>query len=46
MPAIDQHHGRREGLGPGGRRGIGDPDDVAADIAGQEIVEERGDQKR
>ena len=44
--AVDQHDGRRERLGPGGRRRVGDADDVAADVARQEIVEERRDEKR
>src|SRR4029079_7808187 len=44
--AIDQHHGGRERLGACRLGRVGDPDHVAADIAGQEIVEERRDEER
>ena len=45
-PAVDQHDGGRQRLGAGGLRRVGDPDDVAADVAGQEVVEEGRDEKR
>src|SRR4029079_7038389 len=44
--AIDQHHGSRERLGAGRLGRVGDTDHVAADVAGQEIVEERRDEER
>ena len=43
---VDEDHRRRERLGAGKRRRIGDAHNVAPDIARQEIVEKRGDEKR
>ena len=42
---VDQHDRRRERLGAGVRRGVRDADDVAANIAGEKVVEERGHQE-
>ena len=38
---VDQHDRRRERLGAACRRGVRDADDVAADVAGEKVVEER-----
>ena len=43
---VEQNHGRRKRFGSRSRRRVSDADDVAADIAGQEIIEERGDEER
>ena len=44
--AIEQDDGRGQRLRPGERRRVRDADDVAADVARQEVVEERRDQER
>ena len=42
--AVDRHHGERRRGGAGEPRAVADADDVAADVAGQEVVEEGGDE--
>ena len=44
--AVDRHHGQRGRGGSGQARAVADADDVASDVAGQEVVEERGHQVR
>jgi hypothetical protein len=43
---VHQHHRRCQRLRTGRSRRVGNPDDVAADVARQEIIEERRDEKR
>ena len=45
-PAVDEDDGRRQRLRSRGLRRVGDADHVAADVAGQEIIEELRDQER
>ena len=42
--AVDGHHGQRGGGGAGEARAVAHADHVAADVAGQEVVEEGGHQ--
>ena len=44
--SIDEHDRRRQRFRTGRRRRIGNPHHIAADIAGQKVVEERGDEER
>src|SRR6185503_4422085 len=44
--AVDENHRRGERLRAGGPRRVADADDVAADVARQEVIEEVGDEVR